>query len=180
MNRLMTGSRMFEDELEELQPAQIPFVCSLPVASRFGSDGPRTIQLTGHTRSLSLDELELIAPFILFTTRSRLGKDAALQISLTLSDFSINLRATVLSYTQLDEEETGVGYLITAQDKLDNNDAELNCVIRVRITDISEGDRTKLKKFLRTLNRTQLEQTVLVMEGNGMWSEQVMTVTVMA
>jgi hypothetical protein len=180
MNRL-TNSRILEDELEELQPTRIPFVSSLPAAAtNFGNQTPRSIQLSGHTRSVSLNELELIAPFILFTTRSRLGKDSALQISLTLPAGSISFCATVVSYTQLDEFETGVGYLITAQNKWDNNDAELNCVIRARITSISEKDRQQLVKYLRSLSQTQLEQTVLVMEGNGTWREQLMTVTVMA
>lgn len=172
--------RITEDELEQLQPTQIPFVSTLPAGADYDGATRRALQLSGHTRSVSLNEIELIAPFILFTTRSRLGRDAALNITLTLPTGSVTFAASVLSYTELDEDEIGVGYIITARDKYDNNDAELNCVVRARITNIGEKDRQQLAKYLRSLSQNQLEQTIIVMEANGMWREQLLTVTVVA
>jgi hypothetical protein len=170
-------SNLFDEDIK-LAPAQLPFIISLPTMSKSGV--PRPLKLTGHTRALSALELELVGPFILFNNRSLLGASATLQLTLGLPTGSISLQATALSYTELDERETGLGYLITAHDDAPHNSGDLNCVIKARITDINEGDHRQLVKYLRSLHQNELEQTILVLDTNGRWQEQTLTVTVMA
>lgn len=174
-----TDFKLFDQDYE-LQEAQLPFIISISAKTNFGDGNERRIKLSGHTRSVGAGELELVGPFILFNNRSILGKDATLRVTLGLPGGSISLQAVTHSYTQLDESEMGMGYLITAHDELLNNAADLNCVVRARITNINESDRLKLVRYLRGLRQASSEQTVMVLDGNGMWREQVLTVTVVA
>lgn len=167
----------FEKEYE-LRPAQLPFVVSLPGSRTDGRRPPRATKLTGHTRRLSAGELELVGPFTLFNSRTLLGEKPTLCLELELAADTVRLQAVAISYTLLDEDETGLGYLLAADDDAASIN-DLNCVVRARITHVEEGERQKLLKFLRKLNQPT-EQTIFVMGGNGQWQEDVMTVTVLA
>lgn len=165
----------FEKEYE-LRPAQIPFVVSLPAAKPGGR--PRASSLTGHTRRISAGELELVGPLALFSSRTVLGGQPTLNLRLELASGPVSLQAVSVSYTLLDEDETGLGYLLAADDAAAPSENDLNCVIRARITDIEEGERQKLLRFLRNLHQPA-EQTIFVMAGNGQWQEETLTVTVL-
>lgn len=166
---------LFEKEYE-LRPAQLPFVVSLPPAQPGGR--PRASSLTGHTRRISAGELELVGPFALFSSRTVLGQKPTLNIRIELSSGPVRLQAVAVSYTILDEDETGLGYLLAAADASSLAANDINCVIRARIADIEEPERQKLLKFLRTLHQP-VEQTIFVMGGNGQWQEDSLTVTVL-
>ncbi|HEV2762473.1 MAG TPA: hypothetical protein VGV38_05705 [Pyrinomonadaceae bacterium] len=167
----------FEKEYE-LRTAQLPFVVSLPASHADGRPA-RGSKLTGHTRRISAGELELVGPFTLFNSRTLLGQKPTLALELELAAETVSLQAVAISYTLLDEDETGLGYLL-ADDDADGSWAnDLNCVVRVRITHVEEPERQKLLRFLRKLNQPS-EQTIFVMGGNGRWQEDTLTVTVLA
>lgn len=166
----------FEKEYE-LRPAQLPFVVSLPAVKPGGR--PRASSLTGHTRRISAGELELVGPLALFSSRTVLGGQPTLNLRLELPTDTVTLQAVAVSYTLLDEDETGLGYLLAADDDVAAPvENDLNCVIRARIADIEEVERQKLLRFLRNLHQPA-EQTIFVMSGNGQWQEETLTVTVL-
>ena len=168
----------FEKEYE-LRPAQLPFVVSLPPAKTNGRRTPRATKLTGHTRRVSAGELELVGPFALFNSRTHLGQKPTLNLELELASDTVRLQAVAVSYTLLDEDETGLGYLLADDDEASASIDDLNCVIRARVVGIDESERQKLLNFLRKLNRAS-EETIFVMSGNGQWQEETLTVTVLA
>ena len=175
MNR-PAAYRIFEEDYEP-QDARLPFTITMAGAS-FGGEAPRAVSMSGHTRRLSAGELELVGPFALFSNRTAPGANTSLQITLELPSGPVHMSAVRLSYTQLDEFETGLGYLIASGGDA-ASEADLNCVIRARITEIDERDRVELVKYLRALERAT-RQTVYVVAGNGQWTEQTLSVTVLA
>jgi hypothetical protein len=175
----MTSNRFTQDVESKLFYEQLPFIISLPATVRIGAMQAPT-KLAGHTRCISATELQLIGPFTLFSNRFSFGKNQPFQMLLGLPTGAIRLHAEAVSFTQLDENEANMGYLITAQQDTPRSAPDMNCVIKARITDINDNDYQQLVKYLRTLNRKELEQTVLVMESDGSWREQTLTVTVLA
>lgn len=174
-----TSYRFAQDVESKLFYEQLPFIISLPAAIRIGGVQPMT-KLAGHTRCVSAGELQLVAPFRLFSERFSFGKKQSFQMLLGLPDGTVRLRASAVSFTRLDESENNLGYLITAQADAARDAPDMNCVIKARITDINDNDYRILLKYLHTLNRKEQEQTVLVMESDGSWHEQTLTVTVLA
>ena len=160
--------------------AQIPFILSMPTNLRDADGKPRTVKLTGHTRNIGLDTLELVGPFIRFGNRSLMNRDNTFQVVLGLPDGAVRLRVAPVSYAELDMDETGVGYLMAVNHETIESTTEMRCVIKVSVVSIHESDRARYAKHLTSLDKNEREQTVMVMEHNGSWRPQTLTVTVLA
>lgn len=174
------GFNFYDEDFESRQfYEQLPFVISLPAVARFGVGMLAATKLAGHTRCLSATGLQMVGPFTLFCDRFSVGKNQPFQMLLGLPNGAVRLRAEAVSFTQLDENEAGLGYLIADHDA-DKETGDLNCVIKARITNTNDPDYKKYIKYLRDLDRRETEQTVLVMETDGTWREQTLTVTVLA
>lgn len=160
--------------------AQIPFIISMPTNVRNADGKARTIKLAGHTRSVGLEGLELVGPFIRFGNRSLMNRDNTFQVVLGLPSGAVRVRVAAVSYAELDEDETGVGYLMAVNHETVESTTEMRCVIKVRVISIHESDRARFSQYLKSLGKGESEQTVMVMERNGSWRPQTLTVTVLA
>ncbi len=170
----------YESDAAIQHDAQIPFILSMPTNVRNPDGTARTVKLTGHTRNISLDALELVGPFIRFGNRSLMNRDNTFQVVLGLPDGAVRLRVAAVSYAELDEDETGVGYLIAVTDETIESTSDMRCVIKVNVVSIHESDRARYSQYLKSLDKNKTEQTVMVMEHDGAWRPQTLTVTVLA
>ena len=179
MRNSQTYNLYEEDFASQQFHEQLPFVISLQPVTRIGVGALTATKLAGHTRCLSATGLQLVGPFTLFCNRFSVGKHQPFQMLLGLPGGAIRLRAEAVSFTQLDEQEAGLGYLIAEQDG-DKEGGDMNCIIKARITSTGDNDYKQYLKYLRSLRQRQSEQTVMIMENDGTWREQTLTVTVLA
>ena len=171
---------LYEEDFASQQfHEQLPFVISLQPVTRIGVGALTATKLAGHTRCLSATGLQLVGPFTLFCNRFSVVNHQPFQMLLGLPGGAIRLRAEAVSFTQLDEQEAGLGYLIAEQDG-DKEGGDMNCIIKARITSTGDNAYKQYLTYLRSLRQRESEQTVMIMENDGTWREQTLTVTVLA
>lgn len=139
----------------------LTFSTSLHDIETGAEDASRALTLVGHTKNVSANGLGLIVPSMRFGDRYFLGKGRTLSITLQLPDGPIKLRAAPVRYEQLDEEEAGMGYLLTGPvdihtlptgaEGTEQDKTMIRCLIGLRITDMSAKDRESYDEFLETL-----------------------------
>lgn len=118
------------------RPVRLP--CSVSLADRRtrsnGASRPR--RLDGYTLDISETGMSLAVPAIRIGEHYLAGGSRRLQIKLDLPDGPIELQAVSVRYESMEEHRIETGYLIG-----------------VRITEISEPDRTHLKDYVDQLSR---------------------------
>ena len=88
----------------------------------------------GYTRDISAEGLALIVPSVLLGNHDLASGEQMLQIILALPAGNVLMRATVVRHERLEESAPDIGYLIG-----------------LRISEMSEGDRTLYAEYLHTL-----------------------------
>lgn len=110
------------------------------------------VTLIGYTQSISTDALTLVGPFYHFGYRYLMGRDRALQISLSLPTGTINIQGFPVRYSKITDDLIDDGYMLTGPNIPSFGKADLNCLIEVGIVVMSAGDRAKYVQYLGQLD----------------------------
>ena len=110
---------------------------SLPNAKATAKGTGRLLKLTGYTRDVSTTGLALIVPAIRVGGQYITSGNRTLEIMLKLPTGQIQIKATPVRYSPLDEEGTDTGYLIGVQ-----------------IIGMSDEDRTRFDAYIQTLTKS--------------------------
>jgi hypothetical protein len=139
---------------------RVPFSISLYEEDE--GDGATTqipVTLVGHTHSIGVDTLSLVGPFYHFGYRYLMGRDRTLQIVLHLPDGTVDIQGFPVRYTQMSDNETGGGYLMTGLDLASRGEMDVNCLIDVNILVMSESDGAQFLQYLDSLVEVEEEGT---------------------
>jgi len=132
--RIVSRLRRFFGNRRRKKRALVRLTFKLSLADpRTTSNGARRLpSLTGHTLDLSRDGLAMIVPAIRVGEHYLVGNERRLYVKLELPDAPIEMTVVPVRYESFEEDAAETGYLIGA-----------------RITEISDGDRANLHKFLK-------------------------------
>jgi hypothetical protein len=108
---------------------------SLPNAPKSTRIDGHPLRLAGYTRDISATGLALVVPSIRIGDKYVTSENRTLQITLKLPSGLIEVKATPVRYSPLDNEGADTGYLIGVQ-----------------ITNMSDEDRARFDDYLQTLN----------------------------
>lgn len=107
---------------------------SVPGANASARAAGQTLRLAGYTRDISASGLALIMPAIRIGGQYITGENRTLQIILKLPTGVIEVQATPVRYSPLEEDGTDTGYLIGVQ-----------------ITEMSDQDRARFNAYLEKM-----------------------------
>ncbi|HEV2801411.1 MAG TPA: hypothetical protein VGW12_12980 [Pyrinomonadaceae bacterium] len=124
--------------------ARIPFNVSIAAANRGANMGQPGASLTGRTRDLGEDDLNLVVPSIRIGGDYITLKENNLAVTLELPSGEVSLVAAPARFEQLEGEHGGEGYLVG-----------------VRILEMSAPDRERYVAHLRTLPQTDRRRDTL-------------------
>ncbi len=111
---------------------RLPAIISL-ANRRISRNGSRHVAtLNGHTLDLSTTGMALIVPAIRIGGQYLVGEERRLQLKLELPAGPIEMEVVAVRYESIEEHPTETGYLIG-----------------VRISDMSEKDRTRYNEYVR-------------------------------
>jgi hypothetical protein len=131
--REFVADRRLSARYKSQRQARLLFNISV-VNSESGESRVQTIPLVGFTRDISDTGLALVVPSLRVGDRYLVDEGCTLRVVLLdLPAGEIEIYATPVRYEQLQEPEIGH-------------------IIGVRITEVSDGDRTRLLQYLKTLH----------------------------
>jgi hypothetical protein len=132
--REFVGNRRVAPRYVTHLEAGLALSITLPNAKPRAQDASESLRLAGYTRDISATGLALIVPTIRIGGQYLTGENRTLAIVLKLPSGHVQIKATPVRYSPLDEDATDTGYLIGVQ-----------------ITDMSDEDRARFNAYLETL-----------------------------
>jgi hypothetical protein len=132
--REFVGNRRIAPRYMTHLEAGLALSISVPNATQRAQDGKQSLRLAGYTRDISATGLALIVPTIRIGGQYLTGENRTLAIVLKLPSGQVQIKATPVRYSPLDEDATDTGYLIGVQ-----------------ITGMSDEDRARFDAYLETL-----------------------------
>jgi hypothetical protein len=134
--RSFVGNRRAAQRYMTHLEAGLALSVALPGAKPRGEATGKALKLAGYTRDISATGLALIVPAIRIGGQYITGENRTLDITLKLPSGQIQVQATPVRYSPLEEEGTDTGYLIGVQ-----------------IKDMSDKDRLIFDAYLETLTK---------------------------
>jgi PilZ domain len=134
--REFVGNRRYAPRYMTHLEVGLALSISLPPAKTDKQGAGQQLRLAGYTRDISATGLALIVPTIRVGGQYITGENRTLQITLKLPSGFIEIQATPVRYSPLEEEGTDTGYLIGAQ-----------------ITHMSQDHRARFNAYLETLTK---------------------------
>jgi hypothetical protein len=144
----------------------------LPFSLSLLDEAERVITLTGHTHDITPSGFSLIGPLIRFGYRYLMGRNSTLCIVLELPAGPIEMEASPTRYVQLEAGATDAGFIMSGDSAVDNNPAEICCLIAVLITKISDVDRALYDEYLSMLEQVEAEQMTFIISIEDNLSEE--------
>ena len=133
--------------------ASLPFRASLNISEE-GSEQPRSITLTGYTSNISEHGLAVVGPFIRLGYRYLIGKGNTLDITLQMPTGAVKIKAAPVHFRELPPGGEGEGYILTGA-IVEEMSAEINCLIGLQITEMSDEDRARYITYVRAVAGSQ-------------------------
>jgi hypothetical protein len=130
--------------------ASLPFKASLNIseaAEEGAQPQQRSVTLTGYTSNVSEHGLAVVGPFIRLGYRYLIGQRHTLEIRLELPTGTVEIKAMPVHFRELPPGEEGEGYILTGA-ILEEMGAEINCLIGLQITEISEENRARYNMYI--------------------------------
>lgn len=133
--RIVSRLRQIIGNRRYARRVQVRFPLNVSLDSYVNPNGSQRVpSLNGHTLDISKTGLGLVVPAIRIGGHYLAGGTRKLRVKLELPDGAVEMQVASARYESLDEHETESGYLIG-----------------VRITEMSEEDRSKYNKYVRRI-----------------------------
>ncbi|HKP71385.1 MAG TPA: hypothetical protein VJT82_00510 [Pyrinomonadaceae bacterium] len=130
----------------------------LPTDAGDADETPRPMTLVGHTRNISTSGLALILPSARFGDRYLTSTQKPFWITLEPPGWKLSMEVTPVRYKTFEREadEVGSGYLLAGgggNPALESDERDAACLLGVKITKMSDDDRTIYLEYLRRLEQ---------------------------
>jgi PilZ domain len=134
--RELVGNRRRAPRFATHLEAGLALSVALPHSQAAARADNHPLRLAGYTRDVSATGLALIVPAVRIGGKYITGENRTLRITLKLPNGLVEIKATPVRYSPLDEEGSDTGYLIG-----------------VHITEMSDEDRARFNSYLEMLTR---------------------------